>query len=206
MSTVRITNPRYFLQPAMLNLLFVAISQLTIIRIIITIPQITCWSLEKKSNMTRRRPRLFGISDFSDDIIAEVFKFVGHGHFLFVAGTSRQFHRVYETICGNENDSTVKTTMTSAVESISRLQWARTKGCPWNWRTCSCAAKNGQLGVLQWARTYGCPWDWRTCAYAAGNGHLEVLQWARANGCPWDSSTCANAARNGHLEVLEWAS
>ena len=78
--------------------------------------------------MTRRRPRLLGISDFSDDIIAEVFKFVGRGHFLFVAGTSRQFHRVYETIYGNENDSAVTTAMTSAVESISRLQWARANG------------------------------------------------------------------------------
>ena len=125
-----------------------------------------------------------GISDFSDDIIAEVFKFVGRGHFLFVGGTSRQFHRVYETICRNKNDSTVTTTMTSAVESISRLQWARANGCPWNWRTCAYAAENGHLMVLQWARENGCPWDEDTCTRAAENGHLEVLQWAKENGCP----------------------
>ena len=130
-------------------------------------------AIQKKSNMTRRRPRLLGISDFSDDIIAEVFKFLGRGHFLFVAGTSRQFHRVYETICRNENDSTVTvTTMTSAVESISRLQWARADECPWDLRICRYAAKNGKLEVLQWARTNGCPWGELTCAYAARNGHL----------------------------------
>ena len=155
--------------------------------------------------MTRKRPRLLRISDFSDDIIAEVFKFVGRGHFLFVAGTSRQFHRVYETIYGNENDNRETTTMTSAVESIPRLQWARANGCPWNRRTCSCAAKNGNLDVLRWARANDCPWNSWTCAYAARNGHLEVLQWARANGCPWDSWTGVCAANKGHLGVFEWA-
>ena len=96
------------------------------------------------------------ISDFSDDIIAEVFKFVGSGHFLFVAGTSRQFQRVYETICRNENDSTVTTTMTSAVESISRLQWARANGCPWDERICE-VAEYRHDGIYNWAIENGCP-------------------------------------------------
>ena len=38
--------------------------------------------------------------------------------------------------------------------------------------------------MLQWARQNGCPWDWMTCTFAAKGGHLEVLQWARENGCP----------------------
>jgi len=129
-----------------------------------------------------RRPRFLTISDISDDLIEEVFKFLGQGHFLFVAITSRRFHRIYRSTCENCNDT--GTTMRSAVESISRLQWARSNGCPWDERTCACAARNGHLEVLQWSRANGCPWDWRTCDDAARNGHLEVLQWARANGCP----------------------
>ena len=92
--------------------------------------------------------RLLGISDFSDDVIGEVFQFLGRGHFLFVAGTSPQFYRVYITICENENDSTgttvpvTTTTMESAVESISRLQWSRANGCPWNEMTCAKTANH----------------------------------------------------------------
>ena len=141
--------------------------------------------VDKYDDDTKRHRHVSGriISDLSDDIIAEIFKFVGRGNFLFVAGTSRQFYRVYETMCKNKNDTT-KTTRRSAVESISRLQWARANECPWDRWTCAYAALNGHLEVLQWARANECPWDWRTCAYAAENGHLEVLQWARANGCP----------------------
>ena len=153
-----------------------------------------------------KRPRLLGISDLSDDVVGEVFKYLGRGHFLFVAGTSRQFYRIYEAVWENGNNGTkTATTMKSAAESVSRLQWARANGCPWKWRTCSWAAKNGNLEVLQWSRANGCPWDEWTCTRAAENGHLEVLQWARENGCPWNEYTCRNAAKNGHLEVLQWA-
>jgi len=164
----------------------------------------SCSLLEHLHHNMNHQHRLLGISDFSDDLIGMVFGFLGRGHFLFVAGTSRQFYRVYERMCKNENDTT-KTSMRNAVESISRLQWSRANECPWDIWTCAYAAKNGHLEVLQWARANECPWDWRTCAGAAKNGHLEVLQWARANECSWDIWTCAGAAWNGHLEVLQWA-
>ena len=119
---------------------------------------------EGNRKKSKKRPRLLGISDFSDDLIEKIFKFLGRGHFLFVAGTSRQFYRVYETMCENENDTTEATaqettTMKSAVESISRLRQARANDCPWNWRTCAAAAKCGYLEVLRWARDNECPWD-----------------------------------------------
>ena len=85
------------------------------------------------------------------------------------------------------------------------LQWARGRGCPWNWKTYAWAGRNGHLEVLQWARAHGCPWDEKTCAYAARNGHLAVLQWARANGCPWDEGTYAMAApKKRRFDVLQW--
>ena len=157
----------------------------------------------------KKRSRPLAISDLSDDLIGKVFAFLGRGHFLYVAGTSRHFYQVYKTICERDDDILdgcwTRTTMRSAVESTSRLQLARANGCPWNRFTCAWAARNGYLEVLQWARASGCPWDELTCIGAARNGHLEVLQWARNNGCPWNGHTCAWAARNGHLEVLQWA-
>ena len=82
----------------------------------------------KKDEAKRSRSCLLGISDLSDDLIGKmIFKFVGRGHFLFVAGTSRHFYQVYETICKDGGDNTndcrtTTTTMKSAVESISRSE------------------------------------------------------------------------------------
>ena len=91
------------------------------------------------------------------------------------------------------------------VNSITALQWAREKGCPWNERVCAGAAGGGLLEVLRWARDNGCPWNEWTCSRAAQAGHLHVLQWARKNECPWDEATCVYAAAGGHLQVLQWA-
>jgi len=67
------------------------------------------------------------------------------------------------------------------------------------------AAWGGHLQTLQWAREHHCPWDARTCACAAAGGHLEVLRWAREHGGEWDTRTCEYAALGGYLEVLRWA-
>ena len=107
-------------------------------------------NLQKSKQKEKKRPRRsLGISDLSDDLIENVLKFVGRGNFLFVAAISRQFYRVYERVCENENENdTTETTipatttkMKSALESVSRLQLARENGCPWDWRTCAYAAK-----------------------------------------------------------------
>jgi hypothetical protein len=89
--------------------------------------------------------------------------------------------------------------------SVERLAWAKSRGCPWTERTCALVAEGGHLEVLVWAREHGCPWNEDTCAAAALGGHLDVLVWAREHGCPCDYRTCADAAWGGHLEVLVWA-
>ena len=81
------------------------------------------------------------------------------------------------------------------------LQWARSKGCPWNERTGYGAVWGGHIHVVRWCFENGCPWDVYTCASAAGAGHLEVLQYLRQNQCPWNEETCSSAAGRGHLEV-----
>ena len=91
------------------------------------------------------------------------------------------------------------------VGSISRLAWAKERGCPWYEKTFTCIARGGNVDVAKWAKERGCQWDERTCAEAAMGGHLQMLQWARANSAPWDERICAGAARYGHMEVLRWA-
>ena len=101
--------------------------------------------------------------------------------------------------------SATRTPLSVVVVSVPVLQWARANGCPWNWRTCACAASGGHLEVLQWMRVKGCKWDWHMCQSAAKRGHLHVLQWALANGCQYDQRWWSSAAQSGHLAVLQWA-
>jgi hypothetical protein len=37
---------------------------------------------------------------------------------------------------------------------------------------------------LKYAHENGCPWDEKTCSLAAENGQLECLKYAHENGCP----------------------
>jgi hypothetical protein len=106
------------------------------------------------------------------------------------------------------------------VGSISRLAWAKERGCPWYEKTFTCIARGGNVDVAKWAKERGCPWvevadahvvldtaegdHLEVCASAAAGGHLEMLQWARANGAPWGEKTFADAAFGGHMEVLRW--
>ncbi|CAN0490587.1 unnamed protein product, partial [Hapterophycus canaliculatus] len=46
------------------------------------------------------------------------------------------------------------------------LGWARASGLGWGSNVCERAAAGGHLATLRYARTLGCPWDWRTCAHA----------------------------------------
>ncbi len=66
-----------------------------------------------------------------------------------------------------------------------------------------CPCKGGLLEILRWAKGASCPWDWRTCPAAAREGHISILQWTRDNGCSWNEDTCANAVSGGHLSVLK---
>jgi hypothetical protein len=59
--------------------------------------------------------------------------------------------------------------------------------------TCAIAARNGDMKALQFARSKGCPWNESTCIQAALNGHEEVLNWALENGCPWHGIPCSSA-------------
>ena len=93
---------------------------------------------------------------------------------------------------------------TSATTTVGVLRWARENGCPWDEKTCYCAAMEGNLDVLKYAHENGCPWDEWTCSNAAKGGHMNVLEYAHENGCPWEEFTCYSAAKGGHLDVLKY--
>ncbi|CAB9518412.1 ankyrin repeat protein [Seminavis robusta] len=114
------------------------------------------------------------------------------GHYAFVGGVNKRLNQLYK-----EYGPTVKDPP-SVIENVENE-------CPWDERTCSAAAEEGNLELLKWARAQGCPWNDTTCKSAAGHGRLELLKWARENGCPWDEDTCLEAAVNCQWEILKWA-
>lgn len=120
--------------------------------------------------------------------------------FLFFAGVSRQWRVAWDDAPGNDGgngddgaeeqgrnaSSSKQTAVGAAVQSVSRLAWAKDCGCPWDTITSMRAASGGFLAVLQWARDHDCPVDEGACAAAAVDGHLEVLQWLRTVETPWN--------------------
>jgi hypothetical protein len=66
-------------------------------------------------------------------------------------------------------------------------------------------ASVGHLEVLQWARSKGCPWDVTIGAVAARGGHLEVLQWVHGNGCDWRIMGFSGDCSDDYFyEVVDW--
>lgn len=199
-----------------------------------------CFMSTGTTRALRRAPRDAGASSYAfpssahspnpllddDDILLHLIPFVIPEGYLYVAGVTKCWQEAWGM-------HPKITSIDNAVESASRLEWAkgqqgwswdatvcrrsaagghlgalryaRSQGCPWNEQTCSEAAAAGHLSILRWARANGCPWDASTCAAAASRGHLDMLRWARRQGCPWDKTTCTEAAGAGELEVLQWA-
>jgi hypothetical protein len=135
----------------------------------------------------------------ADVLVNHILPFVGNNQYRFVAGVCKTFQTSYVSLYQ-------KKTSYCYVSSKEQAQICLNE-CPMFKRRnlCELAALHGNLVVLQYLRSMGCSWDWRTCANAAENGHLDVLIWARANHCRWGWSTCSNAAKNGHLDLLKWA-
>ena len=174
----------------------------------------------------------FSFSTF--DVLHLIVEYVGPYQYIFVARINRGFHEAHSKVFSDDStthinastialakicfDELVDTRYYYVVKSqhllcssaakygnLPALQYLRSVGCEWNWRTCINAALYGHFDILKWARENGCKWDEDTCAYAAENGHLHILQYVRKNRCPWDENTCSQAAKNGHLRVLQWA-
>ena len=62
-------------------------------------------------------------------------------------------------------------------DTTSTISWALEKCSEEKERFCEQMARNGNVELLKVLRGKGCAWDWRTCSYAAKNGHLECLKY-----------------------------
>lgn len=123
--------------------------------------------LELSSSLSRPPPPppttspLAGGGGDPPTILRNLVSFASGEGFLYVAGVSKKWRDAW----GVERPP--ETSIDAAVQSPSRLRWARASGCAWGWAVCARAAAGAHLATLHYARAIGCPWDWRTCAHAA---------------------------------------
>lgn len=134
-----------------------------------------------------------------EDVLLHLMPFAEAEGYQFVGGVSKCWRDAWD---GGGDGRPHETKLNSAVESASRLAWARSGGCRLDATTCERAAAGGHLDALRYARGQRCPWDAGTCTQAAASGKLSILRWAHANGCPWDVQTCATAAWGGNLDMI----
>lgn len=91
---------------------------------------------------------------------------------------------------------------------IETLNYLIVNGCPFNARSCDCAAYTGKLEALKHIFEAGCPMHQETWMFAALSGNLAVLEYLRDVGCPRDEyhehMVCRRAAFEGSINVLEW--
>lgn len=140
-------------------------------------------------------------------VLRRVVDFASGDGFLFVAGVSRSWRDAW----GVERPP--ETSLAAAVQSPSRLGWARSSGCSWGPMVCAHAAAGGHLATLRYARAIGCPWDWRTCAHAAskvGGRSLFLAGGAGLDMLDGSSTVALQAVQDvvGHFALREgdWVS
>eukprot|EP00752_Nemacystus_decipiens_P018239 g16367.t1 len=144
-------------------------------------------------------------------VLRHLLTFVAGDGFLFIAGVSRGWRDAWGV------ERAPETTIDAAVESPSRLGWARASGLEWGANVCARAAAGGHLATLRYARALKCPWDWRTSAHAATKALVPVskmIQWAASQPAPKPSSSPGSSpssafvvddpVRPRRLQVLQW--
>jgi hypothetical protein len=152
-----------------------------------------------------------------DEILDEIFSYVGGGDHLYVAGVNRRWRGRYLQYCalhGKTNRAKKFVTRhRSAIITESRLQHAKLSEfritnldmTQDKHATVICKHSVEPERVITTLRVHGVPWGQMVCWNAAFYGRLGLLQWLRRNDCQWDEhDVLFNASRNGSVPMLQW--
>ena len=155
---------------------------------------------------------------------SRIFPFLGPGCFLFVAGVSRRFRKLYpEFFLQLQMLPNVRLARSETIKPVSVCNtfysnafcslpcaklWYETrnnKEYATETKICSVIARTGTFQVMKWAcKEARLPWDSNTYATAALHGRLAVLRW-----CSRDCMTeacCPNAVLDGHFCRVQYDS
>jgi hypothetical protein len=152
-----------------------------------------------------------------DDVLDQIFSYVGGGEHFYIAGVSRRWRGRYLRPCvlnsTSELDKNFVTRHRSVLMTEKRLYLAFSSGLSvegWAISTQQkaemiCKHSLEPVQVMTVLRLHGVPWDQMLCNSAAFNAKLSLLQWLRINFCPWsESDVLLNASRYGSVAMMEW--
>jgi hypothetical protein len=152
-----------------------------------------------------------------DEVLDEVFSFVGGGDHLYAAGVSRRWRGRYMQYCvqnsTSESDEKFVTRHCSAIVSESRLQHAKLNGLriaslditqdTYARLICEHCLEPEQVVTL--LKLHDVPCNDAICREAAYYDRLSLLQWLHSNDCQWDEhNVLTNASRGGGVAMLQW--
>jgi hypothetical protein len=152
-----------------------------------------------------------------DDILDQVFTYVGGGDHLYVGGVSRRWRGRYLQHCGHSTiaaqDRKCLTRYRSSIMSESRLQYAKLKGfdvteLDVTQHRCAELIRKYSLEpeqVITVLRGQGVPWDNVICRNAAFFGRLGLLQLLHSSNCQCtEFVVLLNASNSGSVPMLQW--
>jgi hypothetical protein len=154
-----------------------------------------------------------------DEVLDEIFSFVGRKEWLYAGGLCRRWRGRYLSMCykarASNDEHALQTSHKSSFVTAARFSMALEAGLQ--------MPDEGDAGdffddlpqlsqqpieVLTLARVHGAAWHDHLCRDAAFYGDFELLKWLRASGCPWDAVDVAiNAIRSiqgQHQLILPW--
>jgi hypothetical protein len=143
-----------------------------------------------------------------DDVLDNVFSYVGGGDHLYTGGVSRRWRGRYIQYCAQtssaESDKKLVTRHRSVLLTESRLQLALDSSLTvtdwtfdsWSRAMLICHYSLEPEKVMTLLRVHGVPWSINLCNSAAYHNKLSLLQWLHAHSCPWHEEAlllCAGA-------------
>jgi hypothetical protein len=161
-----------------------------------------------------------------DEVLDEVFSFVGRQEWLYAGGVCRRWRGRYLSMCykavaskytqKRKQKHCCLTSHSSTFTTAARFALALESGLtlPVDSQGASRFFYNlpmlsqEPIGVLTLARVRGAAWHENMCSGAAYYGEFELLKWLHTSGCPWDPHLVATNAIRGqqrqHEPMLPW--
>jgi hypothetical protein len=154
-----------------------------------------------------------------DEILDEIFSFVGVKEWLYVGAVCRRWRGRYLSMCyrarASKEEHAFETSQKSSFVTAARFSMALDNGL-----TMPDASNAGDffgslsmlseepIAVLTLARVHGAAWHKHYCSRAAYSGDFELLKWLHKLGCPWTPLFVAiNAIRSTERQyrlILPW--
>jgi F-box-like len=154
-----------------------------------------------------------------DEILGEIFSFVGRKEWLYVGAVCRRWRARYLSMCyagcADNEGHAFQTSHRSAFATAARFSIALDNGLKMpdedeasDFFDDLPKLSQQPIDVLTLARVHGAAWHEDLCRDAALFGDLKLLQWLHKSGCPWDILDVARHAVRSTFDrpttILPW--